>query len=85
MTIAVTGGKSGAVLPDPDPAVHFDADLDLAFHFDAYTDPVFHVDADADPDPAFQNGSDPSGSGSASLVVKSKCNIYQYYTLFNLQ
>ncbi len=45
---------------------NFDADPDPAFHFDADPDPAFHFDADADPDPAFRNGANPLGSGSAT-------------------
>jgi hypothetical protein len=40
---------------DPDPAYHFDTDLN--------TDPrpAYHFDADADPDPTFQFDADPCG------------------------
>ncbi len=36
---------------NPDPAYHFDADLDYnpAYHFDADPDPIFQFDADPDP------------------------------------
>jgi hypothetical protein len=58
------------LVPDLDPACHFDADPDPTFHVDADLDPdldpacnfvadldpgpTFHFDADPDPNPSFQ-------------------------------